>query len=88
MQRQRHKEWQNARPGFSARIIWFHEEVGVNIRLHLEDCEGARSVFPKTLSAAEDVFQKFKVVAPIRGERTPFVNKMLTDHFPDLLDKN
>lgn len=60
--RSKHKSWQNARHGWTRRIIWF-EEKDVSIRLKMEDADyGIHNMFfsydQKVI--AQSVFNFFK----------------------------
>lgn len=64
--RSRKRVWKNGRGGrWDCRIIWFDDhsgnDLGGDIRLSLETSEGKYNLYPDSKSAAEQIWQAFKL---------------------------
>ena len=56
-----HKQWRNDRGGkWDARIRWYHESEGVNIRLQCTTVDGVVNLYPKDKEEADALWDEFK----------------------------
>ncbi len=83
--RTRRREWKNGSclPKWTVRIIWYDDnagpmnELGGDIKLTMLDCEGEKYVLPKSLDAAEQIWQMFMQAAPKERVSTPIVDMVI-----------
>jgi len=80
--RARHKEWKNGKyPKWTCRIIWFEEGDGENIRLHLEDSEMIKNVYPESKAEADAIWEMFRSEAPPNGGDKPIVAAIFKEFY-------
>ena len=60
-----HKSWKDKRHGYQFRIRWYQGTDVNDIRLSLEDSESRQNVYPRSLEAAQEVWQGFKANAQV-----------------------
>ena len=72
--RTRHKSWQNQRPGWTRRVIWYNPQTNSeqSIRLKFEDEHGSYNLYfgnAEKAQAAFDAFREGKSTTEMSGGR-------------------